>query len=962
MPRKETPLGAGDGPLLDFAAGLRRLRTSAGSPPYRKLAERAHYSVSTLSSAASGLRLPTLAVTLAYVGACGGDPREWERRWRETAGRLGGQRPGPGTSEEAQAPPPYAGLRPFREQDAQWFFGREQLVEELVGRLARQRFVVLLGASGSGKSSLLRAGLAPALRPSAAPVLLTPGPRPLEECAVRLGALAGLAPGGLYRELREDPENLGRVLRQTTARSGGPGGPAVLIVDQFEEVFTLCQDGRERGCFIEALVAAAADRPGGCRVVLGVRADFYAHCVRDSALAGAMRQARVPLGPMSPDELRRAVVQPARRAGLTVEGALLATLTAQAHGRAGALPLLSHALLETWHRRRGNLLTLAGLEAVGGIEGALVESAEAFYTDLDPEQRGAARRLLLRLTAPGAGTEDTTRRMTHGEQGDDAATVAVVERAAAARLVSLDEERMEITHEALISSWPRLREWLSADRDQRRAHHRLTEAAAVWAATGEDPDALCRGAGLQTARRLAESADVGLSAREQAFLSASLAAEAAETRSAARRTRRLRVLLAALGLMTVLATVATVLSVRATREVTRQRNDAVALNAAAAATRTYAADPEFAVQLALASYRLRPRRTTRDALLSTLMTTWAAHRAEAYTLDVSDDGALLAVGSRDHTVSLWDIRDPGRPVRAGTVTGHTEAVHAVALSPGRRILATAGADRTVRLWDAARPLRPAALSVLTGPGGGVHAVAFSPDGRLLAGGHRDGTVSVWGIGNTRRPRLRAALGGHSDTVRSLAFSADGRLLATTGQDGAVRVWDLGGSGGPSPRATWNAHELGAFWAEFHPRGRLLATAGGGREAVRLWDVTDPDRPRRVSGITGHSDVVGHLAFSPDGRTLATASDDRSVGIWDVGSPAAPRGKAVLGAYATAVMGVRYTPDGRTLLTGVFDGTVRLLPTDFGRAVAHACDGGRPPLTRDAWHRHLPGIPYRPPCG
>ncbi|WP_173261541.1 nSTAND1 domain-containing NTPase [Streptomyces pacificus] len=960
MPRRETPLGGGGGPLLEFAAGLRQLRRSAGSPPYRKLAERAHYSISTLSSAASGLRLPTLEVTLAYVSACGGNPGEWERRWRDTAGRLDGQRPGPGTAHDTQAPPPYAGLRPYREQDAQWFFGREQLVADLVGRLARQRFVMLLGASGSGKSSLLRAGLAPALRPSAAPVLLTPGPRPLEECAVRLGALAALAPGGLYRELRRDPEDLGRSLRLASARSGRPGGPSVLIVDQFEEVFTLCQDDHERDRFIEALVAAAG-LPGGCRVVLGVRADFYAHCTRNAALVEAMREAQVPLGPMSLDELRRAVVQPAQRAGLTVEGALLATLTAQAHGRSGVLPLLSHALLETWHRRRGNLLTLAGLEAVGGIEGALVKSAEAFYTALDAEQQSAARRLMLRLTAPGVGTEDTKRRMDHRELEGDAATLAVVERAAAARLVSLDEDRMEITHETLISGWPRLREWLSADRDQRRAHLRLTEAAEVWAAAGEDPGALYRGARLRTARRLAES-DLGLSAREQAFLGSSLAAEAAEIRSAARRTRRLRVLLATLALMTVLATVATVLSVRANHEITRQRNDAVALNAAAAATRTYAADPGLAVQLALASYRLRPRRTTRDALLSTLMTTWAAHRAEAYTLDVSDDGALLAVGSRDHTVSLWDIRDPRRPLRAGTVTGHAEEVHAVALGPGRRTLATAGADRTLRLWDAARPAHPAALSVLTGPGGAVHSVAFRPDGRLLAAGHRDGTVSVWGIEDTRRPRRRAALDAHTDTVRSVAFSADGRLLATAGQDGAVRLWDLRDPGRPSSRGTWNAHDLGVFWAEFHPRDRLLATAGGGREAVRLWDVSNPDRPLRTSGITGHSDVVGHLAFSPDGRTLATASDDRSVAIWDVGTPSAPRSKAVLTAYATAVMGVRYTPDGRTLLTGVFDGTLRLLPTDFGRAVAQACDGRRPSLTRGTWRRHLPGVPYRPPCG
>lgn len=408
MPRKERPLDAESGPLLELAAGLRQLRQKAGNPPYRELANKAHYSISTLSSAASGQRLPTLAVTLAYVRACDGDLEEWERRWREAAECLGAEaHTDPGSAEACGTPPPYAGLRSFREQDAEWFFGRERLVEELAERLERQRFVVVIGASGSGKSSLLRAGLVPRLRPVATTVVLTPGPRPLEECAVQLGALAGVTPGGLYEELKEDPANLGRVVRQAIARSGAD--ELVLVVDQFEETFTLCPDDAERDRFIAALVTAASAEAGRCRVALGVRADFYAHCTHHAPLVEAMRDAQVPVGPMNLDELRRAVVKPAQQAGLTVEGALLASLTAQAHGQAGVLPLLSHALLQTWRRRRGNALTLAAFDAAGGLEGGLARTAEEFYQRLDPEQRKLAQGVFMRLTALGEGTEDTRR-------------------------------------------------------------------------------------------------------------------------------------------------------------------------------------------------------------------------------------------------------------------------------------------------------------------------------------------------------------------------------------------------------------------------------------------------------------------------------------------------------------------------------------------------------------------------
>lgn len=258
-------------------------------------------------------------MTLAYVRACDGDVEEWNRRWREVAQQLGEEPFFPGATPESEAPAPYTGLRPFGEQDAKWFFGRERLVEELAGRLERQRFVVVIGASGSGKSSLLRAGLVPRLRDTATVVVLTPGARPLEECAIRLGALAGLAPGALYQELMQDPRNLGRLVRQITAGSDLDADDVVLVVDQFEELFTLCQDSGERDRFIEALMITASDEEAKCRVTVGLRADFYAHCTRNPLLVEAMRDAQVPVGPMGLEELRRAIVQPARCAGLTVE-------------------------------------------------------------------------------------------------------------------------------------------------------------------------------------------------------------------------------------------------------------------------------------------------------------------------------------------------------------------------------------------------------------------------------------------------------------------------------------------------------------------------------------------------------------------------------------------------------------------------------------------------------------------
>ncbi|MBP2329590.1 transcriptional regulator with XRE-family HTH domain [Kibdelosporangium banguiense] len=330
-----------------FAWELRQLREKAGSPTYRQLALRAHYSQATLAKAASGRDLPSLAVTLAYVRACGGDTEQWGARWREAAAEAAPAALEDITAaqQQADAPAPYLGLAAFTPEDADRFFGREQLVAELVATLDQHRFLAVFGASGSGKSSLLQAGLLPAVREEYATALITPGAEPESQLRQALGA----------RPAETD---------------------VLLVVDQFEELFTLCPDLATRERFITGLLEAVREPGSRTRVVLGVRADFYAHCAQHRGLVEALRKAQVLVGPMTTDELRAVITGPAIRFGYSVEGALVSRLIGDATGQPGVLPLLSHALLETWRRRRGNALTLAGYEAAGGIHRAITRTDE----------------------------------------------------------------------------------------------------------------------------------------------------------------------------------------------------------------------------------------------------------------------------------------------------------------------------------------------------------------------------------------------------------------------------------------------------------------------------------------------------------------------------------------------------------------------------------------------------------
>ena len=463
-------------------------------------------------------------------------------------GRQTAPAPGPADPDEpVEELCPYMGLAAFQAEDAPWFFGRQRLVAELIARLSEAPFLAVVGPSGSGKSSVLRAGLLSAVGDGALPgadvratIVITPGGHPVEELAVRLSAQCNVAARSLLGDWRAEPAWLRLATRQ--ALTDAPDGARLLLmVDQFEEIFTLCADEAERHGFIRALAALASEADSPAIVVLGVRADFYARCAEYPELVAVVQDHQVLVGSMTSAELREAIICPAARAGLALEPGLVETVLADVGEEPGSLPLLSHALFATWQRRQGDTLTIEGYRAVGGIRQAIGQTADAAYARLDPAQQEIAKDVFLRLTALGEGTSDTRRRASRAEllDGRDAEVVEVVlGRLAEARLVILDEDSVQVAHEALIREWPMLQGWLAEDREGLRIHRRLTEAAGEWEALGRDPDALYRGVRLAGAREWAEGRKARLNALEDAFLGASIDQERDEQEAVRRRNRQ----------------------------------------------------------------------------------------------------------------------------------------------------------------------------------------------------------------------------------------------------------------------------------------------------------------------------------------------------------------------------------------------------------------------------------------
>jgi WD40 repeat protein/energy-coupling factor transporter ATP-binding protein EcfA2 len=829
---------------------------------------------------------------------------------------------------------PYRGLASFRPEDSAWFFGRERsttaLVARLDGALDTGGIVVLVGASGAGKSSLMRAGLLPAIAGGAlegsaswSAVLMSPGADPLKELVGRIPELDDV--------LERGDEGFAEGVRAAVAAHAG-GGRLVVVVDQFEEAFTLCGDENRLRTFVQALHAACTGQNAPALVVLGVRADFYGRCLDHPELAEALQDRQMVLGPMTATELREAVNRPAKAAGLQLEAGLVELVLRDlgVHGGrtaaydAGALPLLSHAMLATWQRRQAGKLTISGYRAAGGIHGAVAATAERAWADLDAAGQIAARPLLLRLVRVGDDTRDTRRRSTRQELVDQATNAAATEDAlevlARARLVTLDAGSVEITHEALLQAWPRLRSWIDQDRAGNLLRQRLEEDASAWAAAERDSSLLYRGARLETARQWADTAGpAGLTALAQDFVAAS-------THQRRRSTWGRRAAVAAVAVFALIAATAAVAAVN-------QRDDARFSQIVAEADRVQDTDPSLSAQLNLVARDMRPDdEDVRARLLSTqhsaLATPLKGHTGAVYLTSFSPDGRTLATASYDNTARLWDISDRSRPKPiGGPLTGHKSWVSSAVFSPDGRTLATAGDDKTVRLWDVSDRSRPRPLGgPLTGDDGTIYLVAFSPDGRTLATANEHGTARLWDVADPAKPvALGEPLRGHASAVRSVAFSPDGHTLATTGDDRTIRLWNVTDPAKAEPLGQpLTGHDSTVHSVAFSPDGRTLASGSDDR-TTRLWDVGDLTRPTPLGApLTGHTAAVWSVVFSRDGRMLVSGSADGTARLWNVASPAhATQVGQPLAAHGNGVFAVGISPDGQTVATGSGDNVARL---------------------------------------
>lgn len=891
---------------------------------------------------------------------------------------------------------PFKGLEFFDVEDSNLFFGRETLTAKLLNRLHDAKFLsVIIGASGSGKSSLVRAGLVPAIKKGGTFVngkkppdgsanwqvhIITPTAHPLEALAIELtrDSESVTAAATLVDDLSKDPRSLHFFLSRRAQTSDT--SHTLLVIDQFEELFTLCRDEFEREAFIDNLLIALTPAPpplgeerkgdGSITLIITLRADFYAYLAQYPELRDAVAQGQEYIGPMTTDELRSAIEEPARRGHWEFEPGLVDLILRDVGDEPGALPLLSHALLETWKRRAGHRLTLKGYADAGGVHGAIAHTTENVYQNLSTSEQTIMRNILLRLTEFGEGTEDTRRRASFDElmsHAEDAHQVrAVLNRLAEARLVTLSEDTAEVAHEALIREWPQLRKWLSQDREGILLHRHLTEASHEWELLERDADALYRGARLAQASEWSALNPNALNAQERMFLDASNTQakweeqereegrqreldlqrqRADEQMQAARQLKRRAVFLTgALIIAGALAVAAVMFGQRSSQEARLSASRELA----AAAVSNLDVDPERSVLLAVQAVSTAHTIEAEDALhqavvASHLQLTLLGHKGGLTSIAVSPDGTHIATASLDGTVKIWDsamgkelqvldssdeTSKPWESVMGKELLplqGHSNTVWSVAFSHDGSQLVTARLDKTAKVLDVASGKT---IVTLTGHIAPLTDATFSPDGTHVATASNDGITKIWDI-KTGKKLLDLASG----PTFAVAYSPDGTQIATANADGIAKVWDANNG---NALLALSAHNGNVLAVTFSPDGTRLATAGSDGTA-KMWDVSTGEN---LLTLSRHGDSsVYAVAFSADGSRLATASLDNTAKVW---SAVTGRELFTLSGHTNYVTDVAFSPDGLWLVTASIDSTAKV----WDASPSHELFALTPPLTTD----------------
>jgi WD40 repeat protein/serine/threonine protein kinase len=872
------------------------------------------------------------------------------------------------TVDLAEVENPYKGLRPFEQADAADFFGRDTLVQQLVDRLEEQhplkRFLAVVGPSGSGKSSAVKAGLIPALRWGDIPgsenwffAEMVPGTRPLQELEATLLSVAFNEPDDLMEQLQTDDHSLIRIVEKILPNKDDE---LLLVIDQFEEIFTFAQSDKEILHFLKLLNTTVRHPDSRVRVIVTLRADFYDRPLLYPDFGTLMRERTEVVLPLNAHELEQSITGPVARIGIQVDADLVATIISDVSEEPGVLPLLQYVLTETFEKSDGSTLSLQAYESIGGVIGALARRAEELHSTMDEASQKIIRQLFLRLVTLGEGTEDTRRRVAWSElmsfTGKDDTTQMratmqkVLDNFGRYRLLTGDrdpvtrEPTIEVAHEALIREWKRLRDWLDESRSDVRSQRILASAASEWVSADREVSFLLSGAHLGQFEEWMNTADLALTEEERAYLEISLEQRDIRLRAEAERKareeelelrskQRLRMLLTTMTIAAIISVVLMGIAVTQSKEARDSRDiaernlaETFSLALAGQALQVFETDPQLAIALALESTRMDSPPARSESILAEVVytpgmrQTFATNQIIRVTdVAISPDGKMILSSSFDTRLTLWDsetgeIINTLGPDDPNTVDleGHSFPITSVAFSPDGSTALSGSLDNRVILWD----IEQGTPSELIGHKNVVNAVAFSPDGKRAISGAQDNLMILWDLETKEFIRK---LSRHNGAVTDVAFHPDGTMAVSASGDSTLILWDLDTG---QPIHVLDHGNSDVLSVAFSPDGSLLLSSSRD-ELLLLWDVESGEviSTFETTGLAAeHDSKVNSIAFGPNGLYAITASDDTNLIIWDIATATA---RYSLKGNSDKVLSVAIDANDQFAVSGADDGQIIL---------------------------------------